>query len=210
MRPRSLHRFGEMPQQRRAVAAPRAAVHAGERASAARRPAARARRGVGRMREVVHRLRGTPRSGRGCRRSVSAVSPVPGCVNRSPQKKVFVCRLHHQPALPAVRHVRRVEPLHRVAAERERLAVGEARAGRSARSLIDTIAAIGAAQRHGLRRDGEELVQRAAFVGLDVRQPDVAQRSTGMTRPIASLTSGNSCAARCGRAAARRRRPGTG
>jgi hypothetical protein len=44
--------------------------------------------------------------------------------------------LHEEAALPTVRHVRRVMPVHAVAAEIERLAVGE-RAGGAQRHVVD-------------------------------------------------------------------------
>ena len=50
-----------------------------------------------------------------------------------------------------------------------------ARAGRSARSFTDTMAATWPQTGTAPRRGGEEVVQRAAFVGFDVREGDVAQ-----------------------------------
>ena len=64
------------------------------------------------------------------------------CVNRSPQSSVRVVHLRQKAALPSVRQMRRVDPLHRVPAERESLASASARGGRSARSPIETMAAI--------------------------------------------------------------------
>ena len=83
--------------------------------------------------------------------------------------------LHHQAAVPAVRHVRRVEPAHRVRAEAQHFAVGE-RAGRSVRHVVDgDHRGDLPAQRLGAWRRRQPFVERAAFVGLEVREADVAQ-----------------------------------
>ena len=73
----------------------------------------------------------------------------------------------------------------------ELLAVRE-RARRTVREVADRhhrreLAAHG----HGLRRCGQQRIQRAAFVGLEVRQPDVPQPLDGHHGAIASRTSGN-------------------
>ena len=72
-----------------------------------------------------------------------------------------------------------------MAPEPERLAVGE-RAGLAIRDVVDGDHRRDlAAQGRGLRGDGEELVQRAALVGLEVREADVAEarrRQHGLDR----------------------------
>ena len=78
-------------------------------------------------------------------------------------------RVEHEAAFPRMRHVRRVEPAHRVRPERELLAVRE-RARRAVGEVADRdhrrhLAADG----HGVRRGCEELVERAALVGFEVR-----------------------------------------
>ena len=168
-------RFGQVAQQRAAIAAPGAAVHAGQRARPVLRPDARAWPSSAARARSSPSAGGTLRSGPRMSASVSACSPWPGWVNRSPQKKVPVERVHQQAAVPAVRHVRRVEPLQRVAAQRELLAVGQ-RARRPVGQVVDRHHRGDlAAQRHGLRRRRQQPVQRAALVGLDVREAHVAQ-----------------------------------
>ncbi len=72
-------------------------------------------------------------------------------------------------------NVRRVEPLDRVAAEHELLAVGE-RARRPVGDIGDgDHRRDPAAQRHRFGRRRQQLVERAALVGLEVRERDVAQ-----------------------------------
>ncbi|MCQ4345941.1 hypothetical protein NGA35_00555 [Pseudomonas stutzeri] len=83
--------------------------------------------------------------------------------------------LHQQAALPGVRQVRGVQPLHDAPAERQRLAVLE-RPRRAVGEIVDRHQRRHrAAQRYRLRGDGQPFVERAALVGLDVGQADVAQ-----------------------------------
>jgi hypothetical protein len=74
-----------------------------------------------------------------------------------------------------VRHVRGVEPAQAVAAELEHLAVGERPRGTAGDVVHRHHRGDLAAHRLGLARGGEEVVERAAFVGLVVREGDVAQ-----------------------------------
>src|SRR5690606_32815898 len=83
-------------------------------------------------------------------------------------------QLVDEAAVPTVRHVRRVEPLDRVPAELEPLTVREA-----ARRPVGIVAHADegtdtAAYGLRVRRHGQKLVQRAAFVGLEVRERNVA------------------------------------
>lgn len=83
--------------------------------------------------------------------------------------------LHHEAALPAVRDVRGVEPLEGAAAGAQDFAVGEG--ARGARGDVVDRHHRGhlAADGRGGGGQGEEVVQGAAFVGLEVREGDVAQ-----------------------------------
>ena len=133
---------GELAQQPRPVAAPGAAVHAGQRRRAL------AREALERSRASAARARSSPSAARNASLgprmsdSVSATSPCPPCVNRSPQKNVRVVVVHHEPAFPAVRHVRRVEPAHLVRGRATSSSPSaSARGARSAKSPTETIAA---------------------------------------------------------------------
>ena len=95
------------PQQGGTVALPGAAVHAGEQARAAGARACRSARACGERASSSPSVAGTLRSARGCRLRPERRSPVPGCVNRSPQNSVSVRRVEQVAALPAVRQVRR-------------------------------------------------------------------------------------------------------
>jgi hypothetical protein len=76
----------------------------------------------------------------------------------------------------AVRHVRRVEPLEGAAAGAQHLAVGH----RLRRAVGERVhrhhGADLAGHGHGAGRGGQELVQRAALVGLEVGEGEVADR----------------------------------
>ena len=200
-----------MAQQRAAVAAPGAAVHAGERARLSCGQPRRASRPSAAHGRSSPSAGGRLRSGPRMSASVSACSPWPGWVNRSPQKKVLVrlsiSRPQSQPCGTCGVSSHRT----RVPAEDDLLAVGE-----RARRAVGDVAHRDhrrdlAAERRRLRRDGEQFVERAALVGLEVREADIAQplhRHDARRPPRAPA--GTSGAARCGRAAARRRRAGTG
>jgi len=85
-------------------------------------------------------------------------------------------RLHHEAAVPAVRHVRGIEPAQHVRAGGQDLAVGERPCGADGEIVHRDHRAHLAADRDGVRGDGEEVVERAALVGLEVREGDVADR----------------------------------
>lgn len=78
-----------------------------------------------------------------------------------------------------MRHVRRIEPLDGVPAQRERVAVGE----RPWRAVGDVVGGHHGgdlpAHRNRLRRDRQPLVHRAAFIRLEMRVRDVAQPLDG-------------------------------
>ena len=79
-------------------------------------------------------------------------------------------------AFPSVRQVRRIDPLHRMLPEREVLLIGK-HPRRTVGQIPDghhcgDLPAEG----HGPRRGRKELIERSAFVGLDVRERDIPKR----------------------------------
>ncbi|MCU0990309.1 MAG: hypothetical protein MUE63_12175 [Xanthomonadales bacterium] len=127
-----------------------------------------------RLREVIqfaaHGLAGLEDVGRRQRPVV-----VPALREQVAAEQRFRAALEQVPALPGMRQVRGVDPAHRVAAQREFLAVGQG-AGRTQRDVVHA-GHFGdlAAQRLGRRRQRQEVVERAALVGLEMGKADVAQ-----------------------------------
>ena len=87
--------------------------------------------------------------------------------------------LEREAAFPAVRHVRRVDPAQAVAAQCQHFAVGEG-AGRTVRQVVDRhVRGDLAAHRHRVGCCGKKVVERAALVGLDMRERDIGKRGDG-------------------------------
>jgi hypothetical protein len=74
-----------------------------------------------------------------------------------------------------MRQMRGIEPLHLATAERKHLAIGQ-RARPAIGDVVDRHHRGDlATERHRHRRRRQKLVESAAFVGLDMRQRDIAQ-----------------------------------
>ena len=143
------------------------------------------------MRVIVHRRSGRPRSAPGCR-TRSGLGAGAALREEVAAEERARRSLHHEAALPAVRHVRRVEPLERVASPVGSISPSaSARAGRSATSFTDTIAATwlqtGARR---ARRRGSRSAPRIRLPRSGRRRRSAGSLS-GSTLPIASATSGN-------------------
>jgi hypothetical protein len=79
-------------------------------------------------------------------------------------------------ALPAMRQVRRVEPLHCIPFERQVLLIGK-RPGTAVRQIPDLHHGRNlSAEGHCLRRGGGKLIQRSTLIRIDVRKRNVPKR----------------------------------
>ena len=145
--------------------------------------------------------------------SVMGVVAMPGWVNRSPQNSVLCLELHQEAALPAVRHVRRVEPAHACARRGRAPRRRPARVpGASACHRRLTIAADAAGDRgaRSARRRGTRSARRTR-PPRSARSRHSAAARRGITFAIGlARPAGTARAGRCGTAAARRPPPGTG
>src|SRR5689334_14957471 len=86
------------------------------------------------------------------------------------------CDLVEEPALPSVRQMRCIDPLHRMLSERKALLISQC-----PRRAVGQIpnrhhCCDLAAERYSPWRDSKELIERSALVGLDVRERDIPKR----------------------------------
>jgi hypothetical protein len=82
--------------------------------------------------------------------------------------------LHQEAAFPGMREVRRLDPAQGMATERDELAVGERARAPVGKIIHGNHGGDAAAERRGVGRHRQELVERAALVRLEMRERDPA------------------------------------